>query len=223
MSGNKQKPKITSNKNITTIETGTGTYTILYGLHIVAQNPDDVPENTTGIILETGIHQWLKDPVQTIQKLKKHPQYKLLFDRLEKEQISVLFADVKYKYNDFALILADNFFPAAEWIGGMRLINQLIRHAAKPQRGFITSLAYGLAGAWLLLPVVSNMTRLISSITGEGMEQSARLKNCRINSIRKLNFSIYPCATPLLRKKHIIWRKRTARKRILPLCWAQGM
>ena len=177
-------PKITSNKNITTIETGTGTYTILYGLHVVAQNPDDVPDGINGIILETGIHQWLKDPVKTIQKLKNHLQYKLLFDRLEKEQISVLFADVKYKYNDFALILADNFFTAAEWIGGMRLINQLIRHAAKPQIGFVASLAYGLAGAWLLLPVVSNMTRLVSSITGEGMEQSARLK--------KLSHKLHP-------------------------------
>ncbi len=184
MFGNKQKPKITRNKNITTIETGTGTYTILYGLHVVPQNPDDVPENITGIILETGIHPWLKDPVQTIQKLKKHPQYKLLFERLEKEQIPVLFADVKYKYNNFVLLLADTVFPAAGWIGGRRLINQMIRHAANPQRGFITSLAYGLAGAWLLLPVVSNMTCLVSAMPGEGMEQSARLK--------KLSHKLHP-------------------------------
>jgi hypothetical protein len=179
MSGNKQKPKITSNKNITRIETDTGTYTILYGLHIVAQNPDEVPDSINGIILETGIHQWLKDSVKTIQKLKKHLQYKLLFDRLEKEKIPVLFADLKYKYNDFALIIADNFFTAAEWIGGMRLINQMIRNG-----GFVASLTYGLAGAWLLLPVVSNMTRLMSSITGEGMEQSARLK--------KLSHKLHP-------------------------------
>jgi hypothetical protein len=184
MSGNKQKPKIIRNKNITTIETGTGTYTILYGLHVVPQNPDDVPDNITGIILETGIHQWLKDPVQTIQKLKNHPQYKLLFERLEKEKIPVLFADVKYKYNDFVLILADNVFTAAGWIGGTRLINQLIRNDTKPPRRFVTSLAYGLAGAWLLLPVISNMTRLVSAITGEGMEQSARLK--------KLSHKLHP-------------------------------
>jgi hypothetical protein len=184
MFGNKQKPKITRNKNITTIETGIGTYTILYGLHVVAQNPDDVPENTTGIILETGIHPWLKDPVKTIQKLKNHLQYKLLFERLEKEQVPVLFADVKYKYNNFALLLADNLFSAAGWIGGKRLINQLIRHDAKPQRGFVTHLAYGVAGAWLLLPVVSNMTCLVSAITGEGMEQSARLK--------KLSHKLHP-------------------------------
>jgi hypothetical protein len=179
MFGNKQKPKITSNKNVTTIETGTGTYTILYGLHVVAQNPDDVPDGITGIILETGIHPWLKDPVQTIQKLKNHLQYKLLFERLEKEKISVLFADVKYKYNNFALILADTFFTAAGWIGGMRLISQLSRNI-----GFVPSLAYGLAGAWLLLPTVSNMTRLVSSITGEGTEQSARLK--------KLSHKLHP-------------------------------
>ena len=177
-------PKITSNKNITTIETGTGTYTILYGLHVVAQNPDEVPDRINGIILETGMHQWVKDPVKTIQKLKKHLQYKLLFERLEKEKISVLFADVKYKYNDFALILADNFFTAAEWIGGMRLINQMIRNDNKPKRDFIASLTYGLAGAWLLLPVVSNLTRLLSSITGEGTEQSARLK--------KLSHKLHP-------------------------------
>jgi hypothetical protein len=184
MSGNKQKPKITSNKNITTIETDTGTYTILYGLHVVAQNPDEVPDRINGIILETGMHQWLKDPVKTIQRLKKHLQYKLLFDRLEKEKISVLFADLKYKYNDFALIMADNFFTAAEWIGGMRLISQMIRNDNKPKRGFVASLTCGLAGAWLLLPVVSNMTRLVSSITGEGMEQSAGLK--------KLSHKLHP-------------------------------
>jgi hypothetical protein len=223
MFGNKQKPKITSNKNITTIETGTGTYTILYGLHVVAQNPDEVPDRINGIILETGIQQWLEDPVKTPQRLKKHLQYKLLFDRLEKEKISVLFADVKYKYNNFALIIADNVFTAVGWIGGMRLINQMIRNDNKPKKGFATKLTYGLAGAWLLLPVVSNMTRLVSSVTGEGMEQSARLKKLLINSIWKLNFSIYPCVTPLSQKKHIILRKRMARKRILPLWWAPGM
>ena len=95
----------------------------------------------------------------------------------------MLFADLKYKYNDFALILADNFFTAAEWIGGMRLINQMIRND-RPKGGFVASLTYGLAGAWLLLPVVSNMTRLVSSITGEGMEQSARLK--------KLSHKLHP-------------------------------
>lgn len=184
MFGNKQKPKITSNKNVTTIETGTGTYTILYGLHVITQNPDEVPERITGIILETGIHQWLEDPVKTIQKLKKHLQYKLLCERLEKEKIPVFFADLKYKYNDFALIVADNFFTAAWWIGGMRLISQLLRHDTKPKRGFVASLTYGLAGAWLLLPVVSNMTRLVSAITGEGMEQSARLK--------KLSHKLHP-------------------------------
>jgi hypothetical protein len=184
MFGNEQKPKITSNKNITTIETGTGIYTILYGLHVVAQNPDEVPDRINGIILETGIHQWLKDPVQTIQKLKNHLQYKLLFERLEKEKIPVFFADLKYKYNDFALILADNFFTAAGWIGGMRLISELIHNDNKPQRGFVASLAYGLAGAWLLLPAVSNMTRLVSSIIGEGTKQSARLK--------KLSHKLHP-------------------------------
>jgi hypothetical protein len=156
----------------------------LYGLHVVAQNPDDVPEKTNGVILETGIHPWLKDPVQTTQKLKTHPQYKLLFERLEKEQIPALFADVKYKYNNFALLLADNVFTAAGWIGGTRLINQLIRHDTKPQRGFATNLAYGVASVWLLLPVVSNVARLVSAITGEGMEQSARLK--------KLSHKLHP-------------------------------
>jgi hypothetical protein len=184
MFGNKQKPKIIRNKNITTIETGTGTYTILYGLHVIAQNPDEVPKRIDGIILETGIHQWLKDPVKTTQRLKNHLQYKLLFERLEKEKTSVLFADLKYKYNDFALILADNVFSAAGWIGGMRLINQMIRNDTKPQRGSISSLAYGLAGAWLLLPVVSNMTLLVSSITGEGMKLSTRLK--------KLSHKLHP-------------------------------
>jgi hypothetical protein len=65
----------------------------------------------------------------------------------------------------------------------MRLINQMIRND-RPKGGFVASLTYGLAGAWLLLPVVSNMTRLVSSITGEGMEQSARLK--------KLSHKLHP-------------------------------
>jgi pheromone shutdown protein TraB len=117
-------------------------------------------------------------------EVKKHLQYKLLFERLEKGKIPVLFADVKYKYNNFALILADNFFTTAEWIGGMRAISQLIRNGNKLKRGFVASFAYGLAGAWLLLPVVSNMTRLVSSITGEGMKQSARLK--------KLSHKLHP-------------------------------
>jgi hypothetical protein len=177
--GSEPRPKITSKKNITRIETTTGTYTILYGLHIVAQNPAEVPETIQGIILETGMHPWLKDPLKTIQHLKKHLQYKPLFDRLEKAKVPVFFADLKYKYNDLALITADNFFTAAEWMAGLRLLNQLTQ-----KRDLAAIGTYGLVGAWLLLPFASSALRLLSAITGKGLEPSARLK--------KLSHQVHP-------------------------------
>jgi hypothetical protein len=152
-------------------------------LHIVAQNPDEVPDAISGIILETGTHPWLQDPIKTVRHLKKHLQYKPLINRLEK--VPVFFADLKYKYNDFVLMMADNFFTATECMAGLRLVNQLTHKANKPQKRDLAAIGtYGLVGAWLLLPFASSTLRLFSSITGKGMEPSARLK--------KLSHQVHP-------------------------------
>jgi hypothetical protein len=82
-------------------------------------------------------------------------------------------------------MMADNFFTAAEWMAGLRLLNQLTHTDNKQQkRNAATLVTYGLVGAWLLLPFASTALRLFSSITGKGMEQSARLK--------KLSHKVHP-------------------------------
>lgn len=177
--------------NIAHIQKPGKTYTVLYGFHIVSQNPKEIPENTQAIFLETGMFRWAADPVKSLYDLREHVQYKRLFERIEKERIPVIFGDPKYKQSDALLLLADNAFTAMGWMAGVKLL-QSARRTLRGEEGDEGNKRNGvgkatlltLAGAWMLLPFASSTVQLFSSITGVGLEQSAELK--------KLSHKLHP-------------------------------
>lgn len=141
-------------------------YTILYGLHVRSQDPSDLPEGTDGVFLETGIHDYLDSPDQTIALFKTHVQYKELITHAENHRIPLIFGDLKYRYNDLVLLLLDNVLSVVEWNIGQKLLKRGIK-------GKRNSL---LLGTWFVMPIVTSFIRLFSSVTGKGNEMSGRLK-----------------------------------------------
>jgi hypothetical protein len=142
-----------------------GKNTVLYGIHIKSQNPQELPSDIQGIILETGIHQYLKDPLLSFQKMKEHVQYRELFEILEKKKIPVYFVDLKYRLADPILMMLDTTFTGIEWFAGMKLLKKGRKNPLNL-----------LVGVWLVLPFLTNLLRLGSAFSGIGQQQSGALK-----------------------------------------------
>jgi hypothetical protein len=155
---------------VTSIIRPEGTYSILYGIHIKSQDPTDIPADTDAVILETGMHKYLDNPVHSLETLKKHVQYKELFRHLEERRIPVLFVDLKYRFPDPVLLMADTAFSGIEWMAGINMLK------SKNQKAKINKGARYLVGAWLLLPFISNVLRLGSAFIGAGQKQTGELK-----------------------------------------------
>lgn len=154
---------------VITINRKEGKYTILYGMHIKSQDPADIPDDTDAVVLETGTADYLIDPIKKVNSLKDHVQYKELVKQLEQKKIPLIFLDVKYRFNDYALLMADNALASVEWMQGFKMMKD--KKGGKGERAVKIA-----AASWLLLPFAANMFRLFSTITGKGMSQSGKLK-----------------------------------------------
>ncbi|GEM_PF-5253622 len=167
-------------EHIVTIKKPEGSYTIIYGVHVLTQHPDDLPKGIDGLFLESGVHPWYHDITATIKDLKEHVQYKKLFEKAEKDRTPILLGDLNYKYNDYLLLIADNAFTAIQWIAGMRMLSGLLRkgrHREGQRKKSASQLGLqGITALWLLLPFASTVLRLGSHLFGVGERKSAALK-----------------------------------------------
>lgn len=154
-------------------------FTLVYGIHVRTQDPEDIPTDTSAVFLETGVHDYLSNPQQTIEHFRKHPQYKELLTYFEEKRIPILLGDVRFRFNDILLLLVDNIIPVTEWYMGQKLLK---KKGLRGGKAFILS-------TWLMLPFATNVMRLISSVTGKGQEATSRLK--------RLSHSLHPEAEVL--------------------------
>lgn len=160
--------------NVSHLELPEATYTILYGMHIVEQNPEELPVDTDYLLLETGMHEYLKDPQHTIDRLSSHVQYNALFKKADKMGIPIVFADLKYKYNDFALLFLDNALSAAGWYLGTNLLKRSVKHGKNGDIRKATLNA--IVAGWLIMPFAINALRLGSTALKIGEEKTNKLK-----------------------------------------------
>jgi len=142
------------------------------------QKKEHIPKTLDALFLETGTFSWYEKPMECIETLQKHIQYRPVFEEVEKRKIPVVFGDLKYKYNDALLILADNILPTLSWTTGMRMLSNMISgvRTDRKKRNLPWLVLYGGAAAWLLLPGVANFLHLGSSIAGVGQSKTAKLK-----------------------------------------------
>lgn len=166
------------NGNIVTIEAPEAKYTIIYGIHIRGQKVEHLPEDLDGLFLETGMFGWYDDPAACLKSLKSHVQYRPIFETLENRRIPILLGDLKYKYDDHVLLLADNASSTIQWIAGIKMFQNMFagRKPTERKRSPGEWLIYaGLAG-WMLIPFSANMLHLASTFIGKGESQTASLK-----------------------------------------------
>ena len=87
--------------NVVDIYKPEGIYTIIYGQHTRVVDPALLPNNLSGLILETGDDlTWPKHPLNSLYDFMMYPQYNLLNKRIIDEKIPIFFADTYIK-NEF--------------------------------------------------------------------------------------------------------------------------
>ncbi len=181
--------------NVVQISGPNGLYTIIYGVHILATNPELIPHNTDAVVLETGAVQWTQDPEKALDYLQQHVQYQELFRRFEQDHISVLFADVNYKTFPLLIPLLDMVLLEAEINLGTRLLKKSYRTMRKKKKsaGDLAKITAGVVGGlWLTSSILSELGRVGSMLIGIGQKETAQFQ--------KLSSELHPELFILIKK-----------------------
>ncbi len=151
-----------------TITKPEGVYTIIYGAHNAAQDPELLPGKFDAIALETGGTPWSDNPLGYLNNYKKDIQYGKLFERLEKDHIPILFMDTFHQFSKNSEIdywvanLIDSGIVIGETLIGGQILFDLakdVKNHRFSRRSFLRTTAMAAAGGWLSSPFIS--------ITGE--------------------------------------------------------
>lgn len=161
-------------EGVVKVEGPTANFTIIYGVHIATEDPNRIPSDIDGLVIEAG---W-PYPVTygDFQRIRYHNQYVDLFTKAEREGFPIIQADVKLK-NVVLTTAADGAVVVPEFAVGFSLLysawNALQRDHSR--REFITASAKAGLGTYLSLPTAAFTFRWMSSLAGVFEDQSREL------------------------------------------------
>ncbi len=184
-----EEPVLRRDGNVTYITKPEGKYTVIYGIHIISQNPDQLPQNTTGLVLESADFEHTTDNAAAdgralIQNLKEAPQYNNLFLRAEEKRIPIFVGDLtyhpfgnQYLANDLAIFGSYAIPHVAEFTLGAILLTDILstRTEKKMKR---RNLLKAIAATYLVSPIITQAMRSIpvaDSVTAPAEKISNRL------------------------------------------------
>lgn len=184
-----------------------GIYTIMYGTHTVVQNPRQLPNNLSGIFLETGGNNYIDSPIETIRKMKEgsaistanfksEVQYTSLFKPLEEREVPIYFADLHLtKFNSMNLVTAGLLTATLIEAGaGIYFAQNLARSPQISRRYFLQSLAaiWGLTGLTALFPmspILSNPSEVIHPEITALKQMAKDQSNFLVKTLREVSIA----------------------------------
>lgn len=175
--------------NIEIVKTAQGTFRIIYGVHIIKQDPADLGSNFSGVVLETGTADYLTPEglEKLLEMAQSHPIQRQLTDvmvRLAQEQRSIYLGDVA----DSEILVASLKVPLAVETLLAGAIGAAVlstfsdarkKHAQAPlSRRELLKLAAagtaaGVAEAYLTFPLVTGASTTAAMITGATLPKDA--------------------------------------------------
>jgi len=160
-----------SSIDIEKIERPEASYSMIYVNHSAPLNPDSLPKNLTGIVLESASWDWFEDPMVVLGSLKYREPY--IFPHLESRKLPLYLADTGFSGS---VNITDNLVVGAEALLGSALAYSAVKDLKQPKtsrREFLKSGIKGMAGLYLLAPEVAGIGRLASSLSNQGHNLSA--------------------------------------------------
>ena len=158
-----------------------GTYSIIYGMHVLPMDPEVIPSGLDYLVFETAttlpghMFTWVESPATALYGLRGDKQTSPLFGRLAKDKTPIVFADVVLDITRLDLGARD-FRPfVLEGMAGVALTKSFIDSTedvfSRPisRRSLLKFGGLALA-AHFLSPAITTVTPLITSSTGIGNE-----------------------------------------------------
>lgn len=174
-------PLLEREGKLATIRKPEGTYSFLYGIHVLSDDPEYLPFDTDGLVLETGETRWEKKPLREIAYFKGTPinrQLRHIIPEVERRCIPLYFLDPTWTQSRRRL-LGDLGILGVEAWAGMKIFEGNDR--PKNQKDDVENIRYTVRevlGAWCITPFTSSVGRLISTLTGMGHHITAETLKC---------------------------------------------
>lgn len=123
------------NNNTATIEKPEGTYTVLYGRHDRAQDPMDIPEDTTSLMLESGGIDFVDLPLFDLaQLLQENEQYRQIMEANEAHQLPIYLSDARPRDAALAMYTLNEYLPLLSALPGAMIGLNAISDVAENSR-----------------------------------------------------------------------------------------
>lgn len=164
-----------------TVRQAEGSYSFLYGFHLLEDNPEHLPSDADGLVLETGETRWDGNPAREIAYFKSSPinrQLRNIIPEAERRRIPLYFLDPVWAQTRRRL-LADLALIGGEAVVGLNVFRG--NDERKETRSDLDELrraAREALGAWLWTPFVASVGRLASALTGAGHHFTAETLKC---------------------------------------------
>lgn len=170
-------PLVERSDSSTTIHKPCGTFTLLYGHHYATPTNQHIPPDTTDICIETASTNWVKEPLHALFTSRVFPQFSEAFQRAEEKHIPTYIMDPAI-HHAIPVGIAEASLLAAEAVLGMRIGKKVLKTLREKGRGLSRRELLGvsarmLGALWLLLPGVSGVGRLASTLSDAGHEPTA--------------------------------------------------
>lgn len=170
------EPSFERNGSSTTIHKPHGTFTVLYGHHYSSYD-QQIPKTTTGLCIETASSNWVRDPLHALFISKVFPQFSGAFEEAEKRSTPTYLMDPAI-HNAIPVAVTEVSLLAAEAIFGMRMGKKALKALQKKgrnlsRRELLSIGARTIGSLWLLLPGLSGVGQLASTLSDTGHGPSA--------------------------------------------------
>lgn len=175
-----QTPEVSLERkdNVVRIDKPEGTYTIIYGDHSTPQDPEQLPENLEGLVLETGTARWPENLLGYLYYCKNDRQLASLFSRLEEKKIPVIFSDARLRAQ-LTIPVAENLMAIAEAGLGSNLLTKAKKELKTKQisrRKFLRVTGAVALASYLSTPLLASLSRAASIFTNVGHGPTAEFQ-----------------------------------------------
>lgn len=166
------KPTLTRHRNLTNIHTSDGVVSFLYGYHH-KEEKTVLPPSTGGIALEMGETRWDRHPEKEIQYFRTNwinREYHQILAQAEERRIPVYLLDPVWKHTRRRL-LSDAAIAFVEGVAGMQILKSIANEKndrIKTTTDNISTTIRGTLAGWALSPIVTSISREISTVTNIG-------------------------------------------------------
>lgn len=167
---NQLEGTIRRERNLSHVETGNGSYTLLLASHLSKVKPESLPQKPDGVIFETGtVENYVKNPLKTFGELEQIFTHKEYVAQLGRRKIPIFFGDL-YSPKTGTLTIIDLLTD----LGLTGIAGGALFHVYQDPQLIRGALEIAVA-SWIFTPMVGTTIRAYAGLFSMGVEKATGL------------------------------------------------